>query len=174
MDKFMIILVSIVLLSINVWTAEATHAKERVYYVYGDPMPGTKFRQKLFSSAIPLDKPYSKLSKKHQAIVRSDYEGMPETETPPFPAKGYGALIEPLVKAHSKIGRRGKLAVIAVVGSDGAVKKVEVLSTPSKSMSEFASVLLFNTPFDPATCNAAPCSMEYLLLIDTATSYKSF
>ena len=165
-------LISLVLLL--VFFSSPIHAKERRYYVYGDAMPGTKFKEKLFSSYIPLNKPYSKLSKKHQAYVRAPYDGMPASETPPFPAKGYGALITPLIKAHSRVLRNGEVVAIAMIGEDGKTKKVEILTAPTKNLTEFISVLFFDTQFDAATCDGKPCAMEYLLRVNMKVRQGDF
>ena len=150
------------------------HAKDREYYIYGDAMPGTKFKEKIFTSSIPLDKPYAKLSKKHQNYVRRPYDGMPETETPPFPSKGLGTLIEPLIRAHSAVLRNGSAVAIAMIGADGKTKSVEVLDAPSKKMADFITVLFFDTPFDPATCDGKHCDMEYLLQVDMKVRAGNF
>lgn len=141
----------------------SANAKERQYHIYGDAKPGTKFKEKLYTSSIPFDKPYAQLTEKQKAYVRSPYDGMPDSETPPFPSKGYGVLVRPIIKAHSRVSRQGDLVAIAMIGADGKTKSVEVLSAPSKKMAEFVTVLFFETEFDAATSNGKACDMEYLL-----------
>ena len=91
-----------------------------------------------------------------------------------FPKKGYGVLIRPLIKAHSKVLKNGHLMAIALVGPDDEVKKVELTSTPNKSLGEFVTTLLFSTQFDAAACAGKACAIEYLLNINMSVRHGGF
>ena len=148
-------------------------AKERSYYIYEDVSTGTRFKEKLFKSPIPVNKSYSKLKPKHQAWVRAHYDNMPENDTPPFPAKGYESIVKPLLTAYMQASRQGKVKAVAMIGEDGKTKKVDVHSPNNKEMAEFIAAVIYNTKFDAGTCNGEPCVMEYLLDIDVTTKGKN-
>ena len=149
-------------------------AQQESYNIYGHPMPRSNFKEKLFSSPIPLNKPYSKLNKEHQTWVRNHYDNMPEIDTPPFPSKGYGALIKPIVKTYQNlVGGTGKVLAIAMIGKDGKVKKVDIYHPNHEGVAKHISSMIYNTKFDAATCDGKPCVMEYMLDVQLKTRPKA-
>jgi len=62
-------------------------AQAKKYYIYGEPKNGSKFKQQLYVSNIPLNKPYGKLSSKQKELIRSLYPDLEAEQTPPYPKK---------------------------------------------------------------------------------------
>ncbi len=144
-------------------TVEAKQSKaKKVYFLYGDARPGTKFKQKLFKDVVPFDKRYSEMSPTLQARVKSAYGGLKETEHPPFPEEGTQAIFYPLFKANRDLLAEGDVLAIAVISPEGKTKKVTVYKAPTKNIATMLTYILTNTKFDPATCDGKPCEMEYL------------
>jgi len=139
----------------------STVTAQKTYKIMGDASVGSKFRPVEVESPIPLDKPYAELSAEQKSIFRSNYGVLKETEQPPFPAKGLEAIYKPLIKGHEKVSRGGMLFLVAMVDEKGKVENVAVYESPADSMTELANAVLFNTEFDPATCDGSPCKMEF-------------
>lgn len=160
--KFIATLILTCFLCSSLTAAGADNDEEpRVFHIYGDALPGTKFKRKILSGPIPFDKPYSKLSERQKNIVRMDYEGIPDNETPPYPLHGLEAVYKPIIKAHQSILREGKLTAIALVNHEGDVEKVTVYKAPTTFFAELLNSILFSTKFEPGSCNGKPCNMEF-------------
>ena len=112
---------------------------------------------------VPVNQPYDNLTTGQKAIVRSAYEGMPDTDEPPFPQTGLMAVLEPLQAIVFYTKANGVINAIARVEADGKVSQVEVLESPSEQFAKLITKLLMDTPFKPAKCNGAPCQSEYAL-----------
>ena len=131
----------------------------------GDPQLGSKMKTRIPITDYPLDKHYSEFSDEEKTAFRKPYEGMPDTETPPFPAAN-------LMAIHQEIGRlakervrnwpRGKMFAIVTVSAEGRAEKVEVYQTPSKEAAQLTTYVLTETVFTPADCNGTPCAGEFL------------
>lgn len=134
----------------------------KLYFLYGDAMPGTKFKEKIATSSVPFNKRYKDMSPELQARIKANYGGLADTETPPFPKKGNRAIYEPLIKAHRGLGRDGDVVAVAMIKTDGSVGKITVYKAPNKSVATMINYILSNTEFDPGTCDGSPCQMEYL------------
>ncbi|AOS95841.1 hypothetical protein AUP74_00370 [Microbulbifer aggregans] len=157
MKKVYFILVFIALVLSTFVTADEK------YSIEGDAPVGTKFKSKDAVSSLPFDKPYAKLSQAEKNLFANNYGGLQSTEIPPFPKNGLQDIYLPIIRGHHKHKREGKLFAIAMISEHGKVEKVDVYKAPSKKMAELATVVLFNTDFDNATCNGSPCKMEFPL-----------
>jgi len=136
--------------------------EQKVYYLYGDARPGSKFKQKLFKDVVPFDKRYSEMSTALQARVKAAYGGLKDSEHPPFPAEGSQAIYYPLFKANRNLLAEGDVLAIAMVNAQGRATKVTVYKAPSSNVATMINYIISNTQFDPATCDGRPCEMEYL------------
>lgn len=156
-------LISMILVAVTMLGQSAlADGKTRQYYLYGDPMPGTKFKRKILTGPLPYDRSYHQFSDSQKAIVRDSYSGLLATETPPYPKNGTKVIYKPIIKALTKVRREGDLLAIAMVNQAGKVENVTVYQSPADEFTELVNSLLFATEFDPATCNGEPCKMEYL------------
>lgn len=152
-------------------TAAVVEAK--TYNIYGDKRPGTKFRHIEATSDIPFNKSYKKLTAEQKALFRKRYDTIADNETPPFPTKGLREIYKPIIKGHLTIAHKGTLFMVAMVDETGKVADVGVYDSPSDKMTNYAATVLFNTQFDPATCNGEPCKMEFPFEIELREIEKS-
>ena len=147
--------------------AEADEPKgERLYKLLGTAPKGRNMRPVEATSPIPFNKRFHQLDDRQMAIYRSYFEGLKETETPPFPKKGIREIYIPLVKGHKRIGGSGDLLIYAEINEKGGVEKVIVYESPTKKLADLATTILFNTKFKPATCDGKPCTMDYPFYYD--------
>lgn len=131
----------------------------------GDPQLGSKMKTRTPKTDYPLDKHYSEFTAEEKSAFRKPYEGIPDTETPPFP-------VENLMAIHEEIGRlakervrnwpRGKMFAIVMVSAEGRAQKVEVYQTPSQEAAQLTTYVLTETAYTPADCNGTPCAGEFL------------
>jgi hypothetical protein len=156
-NKFSKILVSIAVIVISTTAAAA----QKQYKLKGDAPEGSKIRPIDAISSIPFNKNYQTLSAEQKDIFKATYGGLASGEVPPFPKKGTQAIYRPIIKAHKEIARSGNLFLVAMVNEKGKVDNVSVYESPAESMTQLATNVLFNTAFDPASCNGKPCKMEF-------------
>lgn len=126
-----------------------------------EPETGTRLRRVTGTSALPLDRSYHELTPEQQAQVRARYEQMGEGDEPPYPLRGFGALMRPLVQAQQKIGDDGLLVLFVDIDANGDATKVEVMQTPSSQIARIAAAIAMETKFKPALCRGQPCAMGF-------------
>ena len=143
------------------------------YKLMGDPPAGSKFRSVDAVASIPFNKEYEQLTSGQQKIFRDSYGGLADSEKPPFPVDGTQTIYRPIVKGHKEIARAGKLFLVAIIDETGKVETVQVYDSPAESMTQYATTVLFNTPFVPATCAGKPCKMEFPFEFELPTIKKS-
>ena len=136
-------------------------AAQREFKLMGESRSGSKFKQVDAVSPIPFNKNYTQLTEEQKELFRATYGGLAETEKPPFPVEGTQSIYRPIIEGHKEIARAGNLFLIAMVDENGKVENVSVYESPHTRMTEYASAVLFNTKFEPATCNGDPCKMEF-------------
>lgn len=134
---------------------------QKQYRLLGTPELGSKYRPVEVQSPIPFDKSYDELTKEQRNLFRQSYSVLKETEKPPYPKAGTGAIYEPIIEGHEKIARGGTLFLVAMVNEKGKVEGVSVYESPTQNHTELATAVLFNTEFDPAVCDGTPCKMEF-------------
>jgi hypothetical protein len=135
--------------------------REKVYKWLGTAPKGSNMRPIEATSPIPFNKKFEHLNDRQMAILRSYFEGLKKTDTPPFPKKGIKEIYGPLIKGHKKIGGGGDLLVYAEINDKGLVNKVTVYESPSQKLADLATTIMFNTKFKPPTCDGDPCTMDY-------------
>lgn len=153
--------------------AISSAASAKQYKIKGDKINGSKMRYVDATSPIPFNKKYAELSDEQRKIFRDSYGGLADTEKPPFPIEGTQAIYKPIIKGHYDIARAGNLFLIAMVDKNGKVENVSVYESPADSMTQYATNVLFNTEFEPATCDGAPCKMEFPFEFDLRTIEKN-
>jgi len=154
---FRSVVAGIVVLCFTVGSAHAA----KLYKLLGDAPTGTKRRPVEAESFIPFNKRFNKLTKEQRKLYRSNFHGILDGQIPPFPKKGMKRIYNPIILAHSRYGGGGQLSLLATINKKGMVDKVAVYSQPSKQIGELATAVLFNTKFNPATCDGKPCAMEF-------------
>lgn len=131
------------------------------FRILGEPEPGSKMRPIEVESPIPFDKRYTELSATQKNLFRAQYGVLKASEHPPFPKQGMEAIYKPIIKGHQRVARGGTLFLVAMIDVTGKVENVAVYESPVESITELATAVLFNTDFDPATCDGKPCKMEF-------------
>ena len=156
-------------------TAQAEQQVEpaKLYKLLGKAPKGTKFKPVDARAEIPFDKKYTQLTNQQKGIYRSFFKGIEVNQTPPFPKGGTQTIYKPLIKGHARIGGGGFLALKAKVNKKGEVDEVSVYLTPSDKMTELAIAVLFNTKFEPATCDGEPCEMEFPFEFELRQQFKT-
>jgi hypothetical protein len=156
------LIVATLLISVPDSASAKQDKDQNTYYLYGDPRPGTKFKQKLFTDVVPFNKSYNEMSAPLQARVKAPYGGLRDSEHPPFPSEGSQAIYYPLFKANRDLLSEGDVLAIAMISATGDVKQVSIYKSPKDSIATMINYIITNTKFDPATCDGVPCEMEYL------------
>ncbi|WP_457426745.1 hypothetical protein [Roseateles sp. P5_E7] len=128
---------------------------------------GTRFgRAAMTSQGLPLNRRYAELDAKEKALVRANYEGMPEADEPPFPADGLLPVMTTLHIGAERGFPLGKLAVVVDVDSSGKVQHAQTFGKVDADFARFAASVLARTPFKPAVCAGNPCAMQYVFRIE--------
>jgi hypothetical protein len=132
-----------------------------VYKLLGKAPLGSKLKPVEARAPYPFDKEYRQLSKKQKDIYRTQWEGLNENDTPPFPKGGTKSIYLPLIKGHERIARGGMLRLVAQIDKNGIVQELVIYESPHKDITELATSVMFHTRFDPATCVGKPCKMDF-------------
>lgn len=128
---------------------------------------GTRFgRAAMTSSGLPLNRRYADLDDNEKALVRANYEGMPEADEPPFPADGLLTVFTTLHIGAERGFPKGKLAIVVDVDSNGKVQHAQTFGKVDAEFARFAASVLARTPFKPAVCSGKPCAMQYVMRIE--------
>ncbi len=128
---------------------------------------GTRFgRAAMTSPGLPLNRRYAELDEREKALVRANYEGMPEADEPPFPAEGLLPLMTTLQIGAERGYPKGLMAVVVDVDSTGRVQHAQTYGKVDADFARFAASVLARTPFKPAVCAGKPCAMQYVLRIE--------
>ena len=88
--------------------------REKVYRWLGTAPKGRNMRPIEATSPIPFNKKFHQLDERQMKIYRSYFDGLKETDTPPFPKKGIKVIYGPLIKGHKNIGGGGDLSLIHI------------------------------------------------------------
>lgn len=120
-----------------------------------------KARQSLWSDGIPFDKAYAQLSAAQQQAVREQYGLLHETDEPPFPANGLGAITAKVNRLLALEIPSGETTVRARVDLHGKADSVVVLNSPSPELGQAIALILMEETFKPGLCNGVACPMVY-------------
>lgn len=115
------------------------------------------------ADGLPLNRSYAELDAADKALLRANYEGMPATDEPPFPAKGLLPVFMAVQTGAGKPAPLGQLTLVADVDSSGKVRHVDSFGKLDAEFARFAAQVLASTPFKPGRCAGAPCNMQYVL-----------
>lgn len=119
-------------------------------------------RDVAWSTKIPLNRTYAQLSAEEKAVLHSHYELIGPNDEPPFPRDGLGPVVKVIRQGQQKRLARGELKMLVTVGPDGKAIKVSAQGTTDDvQMAKFVATVLKLTPYKPAICEGAPCTMQY-------------
>lgn len=136
------------------------------YYLYGKPQNGTKFKQAIYESELPLRKSYLKLSDEQKLLVRNNYEELAKDSIPPFPRKGIGKLLAPYVKKFRWAGGQTESGYIKIlIDQDGNASSYRSVGDLSANAARFLARRAKQIKFTPGLCEGEPCEMEFVLEI---------
>ena len=144
------------------------------YPIYGEDKSGSKFKQKIYVSSLPLNKSYRKLNDEQKAVLHADYPDMPEGDTPPFPKKGLGKILKPYVKKFRWYSNLDGGTFYVSVDDSGEVVSVRSEGIPYNDVVGYVSRLVYRSPFDPATCSGEACAGEFVLRVGKINDPKCF
>ena len=137
-------------------------AKE--YYLYGDQREGTRFKYKIYSSKVSLQKSFAQLPEEEQQIVRAAYSDLVAEDTPPFPKNGLKSLLKPYIEKFKWYGGDFKVGTLfALVNKDGNVTELRAQEGVNPEVVRYMTRIFKATEFDPGLCAGAPCDMHFQL-----------
>lgn len=110
---------------------------------------------------LALDQPWHGLPPDHQAQVRDWYDGLPSADEPPFPAKGLGAIYQPLITMQDRVVVEGPLFASVTVDAGGKATQVSFLQIPDPKLKDVLAAILLGTAYKPGLCSGTPCAMEF-------------
>lgn len=158
--------VSLFLTSVMVAPFNAAKADDAVRQ-YGikqsAPTVGTNFTREILKvGPIPLNKHFDELTEEQKAILRAEYDHMPDADEPPFPVKGLIAIYKPIARVHESLALEylGPVTAYVSVDSEGNPKSVEVPTSPSSEITDVVRTALMTAKYKPALCGGQPCAMQ--------------
>jgi len=115
---------------------------------------------------LPINYSWQELSAEDQARFKAQYEGLGETDEPPYPVggpKSFMSLVSTIQQRLIDNGEevRGEFTALVKVSPSGKVAKVQVFRTPNTELAQWIGKVLISTPFKPAICAGTPCEMDY-------------
>ena len=117
---------------------------------------------------LPFDKSFAELTAAQQALVKSAYVEMGDTDEPPYPVGGLKSLYEPITQGQQRLHASGAFTAHVKVDSSGNPTEVAVFRSPSRAVTKFVTQVILLTRFKPAVCAGAPCKMEFPVRISFA------
>jgi hypothetical protein len=126
-----------------------------------DPRAGAARRSVVEGASVPLDKSYAEMDAAQRAAVKALYPLMDESDEPPYPLKGQHEIFSWMIKAGSGLGVSGVLTLHVHVTAAGDAESVTIFGSPSKEMSEVATLVMLKEKFKPALCAGKPCPMIF-------------
>ena len=95
------------------------------------PETGTMIKRTIASSQrFPINKKWSELSEEDRAVLRSQYEDMPDTDEPPYPIDGMAPIFRQLSVEAGRAGVYGVFVIDGVVGDYLCEKYGDLRETP--------------------------------------------
>lgn len=142
-------------------------AQEAPRYALTDDVAqtGTIIKRKGVTANIPLNYGYEQLSEEQKRAVRDQYDGMPETDEPPYPVKGPEPFMREVYAAQRVLGVRGKLVLAVQVNSKGEGKEVSIFESPDEKMAHFAAAAAIKQRYKPGMCKGVPCTMDFVYTV---------
>ena len=125
-------------------------------------VPGSRDFTEISSGApYPLNKRYEQFTTDEKGILRSYYEGMPDTDEPPFPARGMKDIIADISTLVGKLRAEGNVTIFVSVNEKGEATSVRLLSYPNMEVAKAVAYVLVKARYKPAVCGGQPCALEF-------------
>jgi hypothetical protein len=110
---------------------------------------------------VPFNRQYGQLTAAQKDVVRSSYVALGDSDEPPFPLDGLGALYGPITKGQQQLLVSGEFRADAEIDAEGNVISIAVLQSPSAQVTKFVANILVLTRFKSARCLGQPCAMGF-------------
>jgi hypothetical protein len=134
----------------------------KTYRLIGDPVTGSNLSQHIATSApYPVNKPYSQFTEQEKATLRSYYEGMPESDEPPFPSKGLAPILRDVSKLVGALKAEGDLTIFVTVNPSGDATQVALVTYPNVEVANAIAYVLIKAKYKPGMCGGKSCTMDF-------------
>jgi Gram-negative bacterial TonB protein C-terminal len=113
------------------------------------------------SGCYPLNKTYGNFTPEEKAKFQAQYSDMPETDEPPFPAKGMAPILRDVMKLADALRAEGNLSMFVTIDATGAATQISLLKSPSKEFANAVAHILITAKYKPAVCGGQVCTMDF-------------
>jgi hypothetical protein len=109
------------------------------------------------ASPITAEGAFADLSPSQVGAVMAKSGSDQEMVEPPFPLGGMKAIADVLTEALGEDGRPGRYRVQLIISSEGRLKDIKEVNTPSHMFARVAEVRLSELKYKPAICKTGAC-----------------
>lgn len=153
-------------LAIWTWMLPVQHAaaeeKRDEYSIKEDELGSHIKRKRVTSTLLPINKRYDELTDEQKAVVRSNYDHLPDTDEPPFPRDGLQSIFKYVHKLEQKLLARGVFSADVMIDSQGEPVEVTIHDrTDDEQMNNAIAFVLMKAQYKPGKCKGEPCKMAY-------------
>jgi hypothetical protein len=145
--------------------AQAPEPPKRNTMKESEPATGRALKQIIGGGGnIPFDKRYEELTAEQKAILRSEYEAMPETDEPPFPLGGLQDIYGKIFATYRRMQfpPEGDLDMVVAISSAGQPVNVAIYKVVNdKTFVEYVAGVVMKAKYKPAVCGGTPCAMSF-------------
>lgn len=113
------------------------------------------------AAKLPENRALYQLTPAQRDMTRSWYEGMSQTDEPPYPLHGPSLLNAGLRSLARNHHVTGELALVLSVDEVGAVTEITVVHTPDRAFGRLAIASVRGIRFSPGLCASLPCKLQY-------------
>lgn len=151
----------ILVVAVATLIASTSFAATNKYRLTGEPIIGSKIRTVDATSPISFSKSYVELSDEEQALFNKQFNDLSVNDRPPFPAKGLRAIYRPILEKNKSMLDHGVLQLSVAVDKYGNVDAIKVVDAPSAKLERYATNVINQVKFEPASCAGEACAMEF-------------
>ena len=112
-------------------------------------------------AAYPTKKKFENLTASERAGLRALYEGMSESDEPPFPKAGMGPIMGEVAELAGDARVTGFVSIFVKVDAAGNATGVRIMKAPNIDIAKAIAFVLVQAKYKPAVCGGAPCAMEF-------------
>ena len=113
------------------------------------------------SALYPLKKRYDSFTSAERAALRALYEGMPESDEPPFPTAGMRPIMDEVAEIAGQYKAVGFVSIFVNVDVGGNATGVRIMKSPNVDAAKAIAYVLVQAKYKPAKCGGQPCAMEF-------------
>jgi hypothetical protein len=109
----------------------------------------------------PLDKRYEQFTVEERNTLRAYYEGMPETDEPPFPLDGMRYIVADIAKITGRLRAEGDVTIFVTVNETGEATGVKLVGKQDMEVAKVVAYVLVKAKYKPAKCSGTPCTQDF-------------